>query len=286
MQPTEEGASQQLTEAAREEGGNGADNGQQLSEAATENGTDAAEAGPELLETAAENGASGGGAGQQLLEAATDPLRQLLESTTSDLTPLEELFARVVPVYGESRWLQLLAISVASALLAWLVALFVDRVVAKLAGRPMTDVDDKLGAAGRWPMRVSLFLIGLGIGLHRLGLGEDESQLVVSLLLTIALLFWTIGGLRVSATLLRALARQRRKRGLVSEHTEPLFENLAKVGIVIWRMDVSGLLAAGGILGLTIGFAARDTLANLFAGIFIFADRPYKIGDFVTLDSG
>ncbi len=50
--------------------------------------------------------------------------------------------------------------------------------------------------------------------------------------------------------------------------------------------DVSGLLAAGGIAGLTIGFAARDTLANLFAGIFIFSDGPYKIGDFITLDSG
>ena len=45
-------------------------------------------------------------------------------------------------------------------------------------------------------------------------------------------------------------------------------------------------LASAGILGIAIGFAAKDTLANLFSGIFILADAPYKIGDFILLDSG
>ena len=35
-----------------------------------------------------------------------------------------------------------------------------------------------------------------------------------------------------------------------------------------------------------MGFAAKDTLANLFAGVFILADAPYKIGDFIVLDGG
>ncbi len=42
-----------------------------------------------------------------------------------------------------------------------------------------------------------------------------------------------------------------------------------------------------GICGyIAIGFVAKDTLANLFAGVFILADSPYKIGDYVVLDSG
>ncbi|MDH5712127.1 MAG: mechanosensitive ion channel, partial [Gammaproteobacteria bacterium] len=32
--------------------------------------------------------------------------------------------------------------------------------------------------------------------------------------------------------------------------------------------------------------ASKDTLANLFSGVFILADAPYKIGDFIVLDSG
>ena len=39
-------------------------------------------------------------------------------------------------------------------------------------------------------------------------------------------------------------------------------------------------------MSVVIGFAAKDTLSNLFAGIFIMADAPYKEGDYINLDSG
>ena len=42
-------------------------------------------------------------------------------------------------------------------------------------------------------------------------------------------------------------------------------------------------LASAGIVGIAVGFAAKDTLANLFSGVFIMADAPYKIGDYVVL---
>jgi small-conductance mechanosensitive channel len=35
-----------------------------------------------------------------------------------------------------------------------------------------------------------------------------------------------------------------------------------------------------------VGFAARDTLANLISGVSIVADAPYKIGDYIVLDTG
>jgi MscS family membrane protein len=58
------------------------------------------------------------------------------------------------------------------------------------------------------------------------------------------------------------------------------------VVMAAWEIDVSAWLASAGIVGIAVGFAARDTLANLFAGIFILADAPYKLGDFIVLDSG
>jgi small-conductance mechanosensitive channel len=53
-----------------------------------------------------------------------------------------------------------------------------------------------------------------------------------------------------------------------------------------WNVDVTAWLASAGIVGIAIGFAAKDTLSNLFSGIFILADAPYKIGDFIVLGSG
>jgi small-conductance mechanosensitive channel len=45
-------------------------------------------------------------------------------------------------------------------------------------------------------------------------------------------------------------------------------------------------MAGAGIIGIAVGFAAKDSLANLFAGIFILVEAPYELGDFVVLDGG
>lgn len=49
-------------------------------------------------------------------------------------------------------------------------------------------------------------------------------------------------------------------------------------------VDTASIIASLGVAGLTIGFAARDTLSNLIAGLFIFWDRPFVIGDLVEVD--
>ena len=38
-------------------------------------------------------------------------------------------------------------------------------------------------------------------------------------------------------------------------------------------------IAGAGVLGIAIGFAAKDTLSNLIAGVLLIIDRPFEIGD-------
>jgi len=47
--------------------------------------------------------------------------------------------------------------------------------------------------------------------------------------------------------------------------------------------EVSSLLAGLGVAGLAVGLAAQETIANLIAGLSILWDRPFRIGDFVTV---
>ncbi|MFQ5921006.1 MAG: mechanosensitive ion channel family protein [Nitrososphaerales archaeon] len=44
-------------------------------------------------------------------------------------------------------------------------------------------------------------------------------------------------------------------------------------------VDFTGVMLAGGIIGIVIGFATQSVVANLFSGIFLQLDRPVKIGD-------
>jgi len=48
-------------------------------------------------------------------------------------------------------------------------------------------------------------------------------------------------------------------------------------------VDTSSILASLGVAGLTIGFAAKDTLSNLISGIFIFWDRPFVVDDLIEI---
>lgn len=49
--------------------------------------------------------------------------------------------------------------------------------------------------------------------------------------------------------------------------------------------NVASLIAGLGIGGLAVALAAKDTLANFFGSVTIFADRPFKIGDWIKVGS-
>lgn len=51
-----------------------------------------------------------------------------------------------------------------------------------------------------------------------------------------------------------------------------------------WEYDVNGFIAGLGLGGLAFALAAKDTLANVFGGIVIIADKPFTIGDWILTD--
>ncbi|MGD0464475.1 MAG: mechanosensitive ion channel [Tepidisphaeraceae bacterium] len=50
-------------------------------------------------------------------------------------------------------------------------------------------------------------------------------------------------------------------------------------------VEIAALLTGVSIIGLAIGFAAQETLANFIAGVVIFWDKPFKVGDWIIIDS-
>ncbi len=63
-----------------------------------------------------------------------------------------------------------------------------------------------------------------------------------------------------------------------------LFVTIALV-LKINNIAVSPLLAGAGIFGVALGFAAKETIADILSGIFLITDRPVRVGDRVKIDS-
>ena len=49
-------------------------------------------------------------------------------------------------------------------------------------------------------------------------------------------------------------------------------------------IQIAALLTGVSIIGLAVGFAAQETLSNFIAGVVIFWDKPFKVGDWIEID--
>ncbi|MCW8923903.1 MAG: mechanosensitive ion channel family protein [Gammaproteobacteria bacterium] len=197
-------------------------------------------------------------------------------------------------LFGENAYLQAMGILVCAYVLGKLVNLFLGVVLHRLARRSQSRLDDQIVELLKTPVFYTIVIVGAAIA-AMLVLPESADQVALPLFKTFVVFLWTVVSLRLSRLLIRASSQQVDRFKLIHPQTLPLFENMAMIIIValalyfvffVWKIDMTAWLASAGILGIAIGFASKDTLANLFSGVFILADAPYKIGDFIVLDSG
>lgn len=196
---------------------------------------------------------------------------------------------------GPNPYLQAGAIVLASFLVAKLSELFLVRALGRIANRTKNDLDERFLKILHRPIFTSVVLLGLGLAAERIELPETTEWVTLAVLKSIAVIVWLVFAIQFSSLVLLFLSRNKDRFLLVQDRTLPLFDNLAKMFLVgaavyfmflSWNIDVTAWMASAGIIGLALSFAAKDTLANLFAGVFILADAPYKVGDYIVLDSG
>jgi small-conductance mechanosensitive channel len=208
---------------------------------------------------------------------------------------MEPYFDKLLSLVGDDPRLQAAALVLVFLVLAKAADLIISRLLAGWAKRSKTDVDDRFIALIHRPIFLSVLFFGLWLGATRLGLPPRIELLTLRLVKSLALLIWLVFLMRSASLILEVMRRYKERSPLIDPRTISLAANLAKILVVgggiyffflIWGIDVGALLVTGGVVGVAIGFAAKDTLANLFGGIFILADAPYKVGDFIVLGSG
>ncbi|MCP4902701.1 MAG: mechanosensitive ion channel family protein, partial [bacterium] len=164
-----------------------------------------------------------------------------------------------------------------------------------MSRRTKSEVDDRIAIFLRPAIVWSIVFVGIGMAAAESDLPASVDYGIRGVLITCAALFWAVAGSRVGRVLLDVLSRRVDEVPLIQPKTMPLFDMVLKVIVVgaflyficiAWNVPLTSWLTSAGIVGIAVGFAAKDTLSNLFSGIFIIADAPYKMGDFIILDQG
>ncbi len=208
---------------------------------------------------------------------------------------LQGLFQSFLPVISDNRLIQASLIFLLSVLLATFVRFIIYRIQIHGTKRTNNPVDDHILESLKRPVRTSIIIIGLRLALGHSQLFEAQLDMIESVLWTAIIFYWLGFTVNISHFVLKYLSHSKSKVKIVQKHTLPLFDNLAAIVLyalglyfilIAWDINISAWIASAGILGLALSFAAKDTLANLFAGVLILADSPYKLGDFIVLESG
>ncbi len=214
-----------------------------------------------------------------------DQLRELLPEPVLQIWSLVESY----PIIG-SLVLLLLGI-VLAALARWLTSRAIRVALTRLgAGRHVRAAERV-----QRPIFITVLVVFLILAILQLTGGGSGFIVIGNILASIVIISWLLALIPVSRMLLEMLSYQHHRIPVVDPRTLPLFNIIAMLALIalasyilliLWGINPAAWLASAGILGIAIGFAARDTLANLFAGVSIIADAPYKIGDWINLDGG
>jgi MscS family membrane protein len=145
------------------------------------------------------------------------------------------------------------------------------------------------------PVLQTTVTFSLVLALTTLDFPGAIEHFLIKICITVLLVLWGRAWFRATRVIMQALEAQREHFHLFQPRTVPLFEmgiKLLMVGLMIylffkiWGIDATAWVASAGIIGIAVGFASKDTLANLISGVSIVADAPYKIGDYIVLDTG
>tara|TARA_Y100001970_G_C14244325_1_gene866998 strand:+ start:1298 stop:2350 length:1053 start_codon:yes stop_codon:yes gene_type:complete len=165
----------------------------------------------------------------------------------------------------------------------------------KFVDKTETKLDDRILQLLHKPIFYSILFVGFIISIKTATLPDYIEFVFVGCFKTATIFIWLFVTSKILIMSMEWVSRQAKTNSLLQKNTLPLFNNLGKIAIGLfgvyfvflsWGININGILASAGVLGVVLGLAAKDTVSNFFAGIFLLADAPFKEGDYILLETG
>ena len=191
--------------------------------------------------------------------------------------------------------LKSLSLVIASIVSAKIVDMVFTFIFKRLVSSTKTTLDDRILQLLHKPIFYSILFVGFILSIKTTHLPNYIEFGLIGLLKTVTIVIWLFVVSKILVMSMDWASRQTATNKVLQKNTLPLFNNLGKIAIGLfgiyfiflsWDININGILASAGVLGVVLGLAAKDTVSNFFAGIFLMADAPFKEGDYILLDTG
>lgn len=180
---------------------------------------------------------------------------------------------------------------VAGKILYWIFG----TVVKKLTSKTKTKIDDIIVDMIEEPVVLALTILGLWYGLHRLNFPDNWyvwMGKVYHIMITVNVT-WLVARLMDAIIEEYIVPLTEKTESDLDDQILPVIRKGLKSAIWILGIivalnnagyDVGALIAGLGIGGLALAMAAKDSVSNIFGGIMVFTDKPFKVGDRIKIN--
>jgi len=111
---------------------------------------------------------------------------------------------------------------------------------------------------------------------------------VFDLAMALIIMVVSIGAAKGIVLYTRRLLKEKVDKGQLEIFAKVLYYTIIVTAVLVvlpfLGVKPSGLLVAGGVVGLAIGFASQSIIGNLISGIFLIIERPIKMGQSVNIE--
>jgi MscS family membrane protein len=182
-------------------------------------------------------------------------------------------------------------------LIAILINLFVLRLLKLITRQIPGDLEDIILGILNRPILILIGLYGVNFSLRQLSFLPDAQKWIDIISLTImVLVFAHISGRFIKDVLVyygeKWAAKTESRADDVLVPVLNLFGPLllgiitALIILPMWGIDITSVLLGAGVLGLVLGLALQETLGNIFSGISLLIEAPFRKGDLILLADG
>jgi len=197
----------------------------------------------------------------------------------------------------QNKYFQSLIVIVAFVILTKLILVLFKNIFSKLVLKTKTDVDDLIVKKIRNPIFYILIILGVKTSVIPLNIQNGFAQNLNIILNSIIVIIITYMISKTLSIIVDGWGKEWSKRtnSSIDDGILPLIHKAISAVIWIfgglyllnlWGISIGPFLASLGIAGIAIGFAVKDSLANIFGGIQLILDKSIKVGDTVKLEKG